>query len=135
MGSNVSILLRLASECWMHAPPTHPLNSITLLCVLHVEVRSCNTHLAADNQGQPIQLKNHSFEGDKFRPELEYIDATVRDTQGRPYPSNPLKDQGQVLAECYNEDEVHLIRITDSCPCTQVRQPCRGGGALPGVFS
>jgi hypothetical protein len=30
---------------------------------------------------------------------------------------------------------VHLIRITDSCPCTQVRQPCRGGGALPGVFS
>lgn len=23
---------------------------------------------------------------------------------------------------CYNEDEVHLIRITDSCPCTQVRE-------------
>lgn len=51
---------------------------------------------------------------------LEAIDPTVTDTQGRPYPGNPLLDQGQQISECYDENEVHLIRITDSCPCTQV---------------
>jgi hypothetical protein len=97
-------------------PPTHIYDSHPTPCA------ACT-----DNQGQPIQLRNHSFEGDKFRPELEYIDATVRDTQGRPYPGNTLRDQGQVIAQCYNEDEVHLIRITDSCPCTQVRSACIAG--------
>lgn len=36
---------------------------------------------ATDNQGQPISISNGSFEGDRWRPELEAIDATVKDTQ------------------------------------------------------
>jgi hypothetical protein len=75
---------------------------------------------AADNQGQPIKLVNGTFEGDKFRPELEGINAAVRDTQGRAYPGNSRRAQGEVLPKCYNEEDIHLIRITDSCPCTQV---------------
>jgi hypothetical protein len=78
-----------------------------------------------DNQLEPITASVASngqlaFEGDRFRPILEALDATVRDTRGRPYPGNPLSGQGQFQAVCYNPNEVHLIRITYSCPCTQV---------------
>lgn len=82
-------------------------------------------YLTTDNQGQPIEIvgppvsPNRTFEGDRFRPELESI-ATPKDTLGREYPGNPLRAQNRMLAKCYNENEVHLIRITDSCPCTQV---------------
>lgn len=89
-------------------------------------LRPCLAAAAAtDNQGTPITIANASngqlaYEGDRFRPVLEAIDPTVTDTQGRPYPGNPLFDQGQQISQCYDENEVHLIRITDSCPCTQV---------------
>jgi hypothetical protein len=86
---------------------------------------------AADNEGTPIRIANATngqlaYEGDRFRPVLEAIDATVTDTQGRPYPGNPLLAQGQQISQCYDENEVHLIRITDSCPCTQVGAHAHG---------
>lgn len=100
--------------------------------VWHAATLMCNTAAAAaapvrlfdalcvDNQGQPIRLVNGTFEGDKFRPELEAINASVTDTKGRRFPGNPLRSQGKHQATCYDEKEVHLVRITDSCPCKQV---------------
>lgn len=94
------------------------------LAVAHLLCLLLRCPLLPDNQGTPIKLENSSvgpaFEGDKFRPELETINASVKDTQGRAYPGNPLRSRSEVLAKCYSTEEVHLIRITDSCPCTQV---------------
>lgn len=79
---------------------------------------------STDNQGAPIKIANSSaglaFEGDKFRPVLDAIDASVKDTQGRSWPGNSLNSSNEMQPRCWNTEEVHLIRITDSCPCTQV---------------
>lgn len=93
----------------------------------------------ADNQGTPIKISKASdgqlaFEGDKFRPILEEIDATVKDTKGRSYPGNALRNASEMISQCYNENEVHLIRITDSCPCTQVGQVA-WQGVTPWAFT
>jgi hypothetical protein len=39
----------------------------------------------------------------------------------RPWPGNPLESQGEQQVICNRGNTTLVIRIADSCPCTQVR--------------
>ncbi|KAF8060307.1 hypothetical protein HT031_004843 [Scenedesmus sp. PABB004] len=82
----------------------------------------------ADNKGQPIRIINGTYEGDRFRPYLPAINASVRDTKGRAFPGNPAAASGGQVTRCNAEGATLRVRITDSCPCTQVL-----AGGAPGV--
>ncbi|KIZ03007.1 hypothetical protein MNEG_4950 [Monoraphidium neglectum] len=87
------------------------------------EVR-CKPGLVLNNQLQPIKLSGTplAFEGDRFRPYLAAINPNVTDSQGRrvPYPGNPAEARGEMEVTCTDPSRTLLIRIADSCPCTQV---------------
>lgn len=48
------------------------------------------------------------------------LPVQVKDEFGRSWLGNQLEAQGQQETRCWNSD-VHVVRITDSCPCRQVR--------------
>lgn len=80
---------------------------------------------AVDNQRQPIKIWNGSYEGDRWRPYLPALNPNVTDTEGRPFPGNPAEPQGEEFVQCYDENKTLIVRVIDSCPCTQVRSDGR----------
>ncbi|KAI8476465.1 MAG: hypothetical protein J3K34DRAFT_455778 [Monoraphidium minutum] len=94
------------------------------------EVR-CNPGIVLNNELQPIQIENGFFEGDRFRPYLATINPNVTDSQGRPFPGNPAEARGEQEVICANPSRTLLVRIADSCPCTQVL-PEGAPGVAPG---
>ncbi|WIA23970.1 hypothetical protein OEZ85_013605 [Tetradesmus obliquus] len=91
----------------------------------------CKTGRVLNNQGQPIQITNGFYEGDKFRPYLPAINPNVPDTKGRAFPGNPAPN-GSQTTRCYAGSPTIRIRIADSCPCTQVLKDSAPGVAAGG---
>jgi hypothetical protein len=75
--------------------------------------------LPADNEGQPLDIINGFYQGDRFRPYLPAINPNVTDSAGRPFPGNTAEAAGQQAVVCSSNGTVR-VRIIDSCPCTQV---------------
>jgi hypothetical protein len=92
-----------------HAPP-----SVTILQPMNLHMQR-----PADNQGQPLNIVNGLYEGDRFRPYLPAINPNVTDSRGRPFPGNAAEAAGQQAVVCSSDGSVR-VRIIDSCPCTQV---------------
>eukprot|EP00882_Tetradesmus_deserticola_P029331 GHRQ01032846.1.p1 GENE.GHRQ01032846.1~~GHRQ01032846.1.p1 ORF type:complete len:418 (+),score=138.10 GHRQ01032846.1:407-1660(+) len=72
----------------------------------------CKEGLVKDNDGGPLK-KDAIFY-------LPKVSRTLKDTYGRKWPGNPAEAAGELYTKCWNSSREITVRITDTCPCTQV---------------
>jgi hypothetical protein len=67
---------------------------------------------APDNDGGPLKQNTVFY--------LPKVSRTLRDTYGRSWPGNPAEAEGNMYTKCWNSSQEIIVRMIDTCPCTQV---------------
>eukprot|EP00879_Flechtneria_rotunda_P010503 GHRR01010979.1.p1 GENE.GHRR01010979.1~~GHRR01010979.1.p1 ORF type:complete len:225 (+),score=48.71 GHRR01010979.1:210-884(+) len=89
----------------------------------------CKEGLVLNNNGDPVSLNATADQGGLLY--LPSISRTLTDTYGRTFPGNPAEAQGELYVQCYDPNRQIIVRIIDTCPCTQVL-PDGAPGVAPG---
>jgi hypothetical protein len=75
--------------------------------------------LSPDNDGGPLKQNTVFY--------LPKVSRTLKDTYGRNWPGNPAEAEGNMYTKCWDSSKEIIVRMIDTCPCTQVRRG-RGRG-------
>jgi hypothetical protein len=70
--------------------------------------------LSPDNDGGPLKQNTVFY--------LPKVSRTLKDTYGRNWPGNPAEAEGNMYTKCWDSSKEIIVRMIDTCPCTQVRR-------------
>jgi hypothetical protein len=65
-----------------------------------------------DNDGDPLKQNTVFY--------LPKVSRTLKDTSGRNWPGNPAEAEGNMYTKCWDSSKEIIVRMIDTCPCTQV---------------